>query len=115
MCRHKLIDVSVCHPLRYHSESTLSHYYPQQRQHVRMPKGSPSYDLFAEPLQTPCSVSRCLQEDKRPPMTYVSHTLGAIATACPQNLDRDLPVTMPMLRHVREPTATHYDTNWIIV
>ena len=47
---HKLLDVSIPHPLRNHHEPILVHCHPQQRQHVWMTEGPPSYDLLAEPL-----------------------------------------------------------------
>jgi len=72
---HKLVDVPILHPPRHHSELVLGHCHPQQRQHVWMPEGPPSDDLFAELLQMLCLVSQRVQGKQSPPVTHVSHIL----------------------------------------
>ena len=37
----KPVDVSVCHPLRYHHESVVPHGDSQEREHAWVAKGSP--------------------------------------------------------------------------
>lgn len=57
----ELLDVTVCHPLRNHGESVLSHDHPYQRQHVWMAERFPGDDFSTEPLQHVRSVHRYSQ------------------------------------------------------
>ena len=48
---HKLDDVPILHPLRYHPQLIIRRCRTNQWQHVRMAKGLPSENLLAEPLR----------------------------------------------------------------
>ena len=61
---NKLVDVSVGHPFGYHHEVATFHllgvprrheaatvHHSQQREHIRMAKAFPQYNLFIEPLR----------------------------------------------------------------
>ena len=50
VCLHKLVDVSVRHPLRHHRELNPGHFDSEQWQHVRMIEGFPHHELLAEHL-----------------------------------------------------------------
>ena len=81
-----------------------------------MSKRSPSYDLFAEPLQMLRLVfSQHVERNKGRPVTHVSHILPVVAVTSQQNLDCDLLAAMLALQHFRKSTAVHYNTHRIIV
>ena len=48
---HKLFNVALPHPLRYHYEPILGHGHAQQSEDVWMAEGPPCRDLPAEPLR----------------------------------------------------------------
>ena len=113
---HKLVDVPIYHPLRYHSKLIPGHDRPQQWQHVWVSKSFPSYDFLAEPLQRLShSVSQHAQGYNSPLVAHVSNIQRTVVVAWAQNLDRDLPATMFTLPHVPKPTTVHWDTHWIPV
>jgi hypothetical protein len=56
----ELVDVPIYHPLRYHYELVITHCHSQQWQHIRMVKGFPHHNLFAEPLHRSVSSSTCM-------------------------------------------------------
>ena len=55
---HEVIDVSVCHPVRYHCELGLRHCRSYQWQNVWVLEGFTLDNLLAEPLHRSQSVHR---------------------------------------------------------
>ena len=57
MCFHKVVDVSIYHPVRHHHELGFCHRHSYQWQDIRMLEGFPREDLLAEPLHGILSVA----------------------------------------------------------
>ena len=70
---HKIIDVSVPHPVRYHRKLGIGHRHSYQRQDVRMPEDFPRNNLLTESLHgMPSALRHTEREDsqKLTPMIF---------------------------------------------
>jgi len=114
VCSHELVDVPVWHPLRHHRELSLRHDHSQQRQHVRMTKSLPRYELSAEPLQGLQSTRRQELRLAAPTATHAGNLLQVTVDVCPQRLDCNLLPAVFALPHIPKPTTVQRDSRWAV-
>lgn len=65
MCLDKVANISILHPVRYHSEMVLGYHHSDQWQNVPMPQGFPHYHLLAEFLHKTLSVHHTRREGRK--------------------------------------------------
>jgi len=78
---HKLVDVTMCHPFRYHHKLILSYCHTQEWHHIWMAESPPSNNLPTEPLRGVVRFERTTSQEhhRRPTLLICSRSSKSFA------------------------------------